>query len=80
MTTSDIGFDELTSYLSRSGWQHSMAGALSEAWHPVHDLDSTVLVPKVAAAPDFSRAVKMLTTELSKQENRPADEVAPEIS
>ena len=80
MTTSDIGFDELTSYLSQSGWQRSLTGALAEVWHPVHDVETTVLVPKVSAAPDFGKAVKMLTMELSRRENRSQDEITMEIS
>ncbi|MFF4933728.1 hypothetical protein ACFY2H_33255 [Streptomyces griseofuscus] len=76
----DIGFDEIESYLRHSGWQRSLAGPLAEIWHPAHDEDSSVLVPKKSTSPDFSTNLKILTREVSRLENRPEADVRLEIS
>ncbi|WP_221348777.1 hypothetical protein [Streptomyces beigongshangae] len=80
MDTSDVGVDEIVSYLSRSGWQRSLAGPLAEIWHPGGDEDTSILVPKKPDAPDFSKTLHILTGELAKKENRSPDEIRLEIS
>ncbi|BAJ31011.1 hypothetical protein KSE_52355 [Kitasatospora setae KM-6054] len=57
-----------------------MSGALAEVWHPDYDPESSVLVPRISTAPDFSKAVEMLTAEISRHENRPVDQITLEIS
>ncbi|MEU8540280.1 hypothetical protein AB0C52_09855 [Streptomyces sp. NPDC048717] len=41
--------------------------ATSPFWHPDYDPEHSVLVPRFSTAPDFSRAVEMLT-EISRHE------------
>ncbi|MFE1289126.1 hypothetical protein [Streptomyces sp. NPDC058751] len=76
----DIGFEEVESYLRHSGWRRSLAGPLAEMWHPQHDENLTVLVPKKSDAPDFSKSLKLLTAEVSRLENRPEADIRLEIS
>jgi hypothetical protein len=80
MNTSDVGFDEIISYLSRSGWRRSLVGPLAEIWHPAGDEESSVLVPKKPDAPDFTKTLHILTAELAKKERRSPDEIRLEIS
>ncbi|MFE6000729.1 hypothetical protein ACFQ6C_28320 [Streptomyces sp. NPDC056454] len=80
MNTSEIGFEEITSYLSRAGWQRSLTGPLAEVWHSKDDEESSILVPKVDDAPDFGLTLRVLTSELSKKENRPAEIISREMA
>ncbi|MEV7702097.1 hypothetical protein AB0O59_03550 [Streptomyces sp. NPDC088922] len=80
MNTSEIGFEEIASYLSRAGWQRSLAGPLAEVWHPRDDEESSILVPKVDDAPDFRMTLRVLTSELSKKENRSAEDIKLEMA
>ncbi|MFG2807047.1 hypothetical protein [Streptomyces massasporeus] len=80
MNTFDIGFEEIVSYLSRSGWQRSLVGPFAEVWHPADDEDASILVPKKPDAPDFPKTLHILTGELAKKEDRTPDEIRLEIS
>ncbi|MFC9123110.1 hypothetical protein ACFTXO_25485 [Streptomyces sp. NPDC057067] len=79
MISSDIGIEEIASYLSRSGWRRSASGRLAEVWQFGRD-DLSIMVPKVASAPDFARSLLMLTHEISRRENRSPDDIARDIS
>ncbi|MFC5956299.1 hypothetical protein ACFP51_18015 [Streptomyces pratens] len=80
MNASDIGFEEVVSYLSRSGWQRFASGRLSEVWQLSQDVSLSVMVPKLSAAPDFERSIEMLTNEIARRENRPPEDIARDIS
>ncbi|MEV0955121.1 hypothetical protein AB0I97_04450 [Streptomyces sp. NPDC049951] len=80
MNTFDIGFEEIESYLIRSGWRRSLSGPFAEIWQSNGDADATVFVPRESGAPDFSRTLQTLTAELARKENRPQADVALEIS
>ncbi|MCK2143875.1 hypothetical protein AB0F32_29035 [Streptomyces albidoflavus] len=80
MNTSEIGFDEIASYLSRAGWQRSLTGPMAEVWHPEDDEEPSIMVPRVEDAPDFRTALQVLTSELSKLENRPVGDIVLEMS
>ena len=80
MNASDIRFDDIISYLSRSGWHKSMTGSLAEVWQMPSDIETTVLVPKIHSAPDFQRTISMLARELSRTERRPAEEITRDIA
>ncbi|CAL9516412.1 hypothetical protein SUDANB108_03772 [Streptomyces sp. enrichment culture] len=76
----DIGLEEVESYLRRSGWRRSLSGPFAAIWHPAQDEESSVFVPKAPDSPDFSTALKILTREVARLENRPEAEVTLEIS
>ncbi|MFI9584387.1 hypothetical protein ACIHCQ_21690 [Streptomyces sp. NPDC052236] len=80
MITSDVGFDELISYLSRAGWTRTHSGALAELWQPSGDAESSVLVPRAADAADFERTIAILTTEVARREQRPPEDVRRDIA
>lgn len=80
MIASDIGFEELVSYLNRSGWQLIAQGGLAEVWQSTRDASLSVMVPKVPTAPDFQLSLRMLTDELARQENRAPQDIALDIS
>ncbi|MFD8700062.1 hypothetical protein [Kitasatospora purpeofusca] len=80
MITSEIGFEEIASYLNRSGWVRSLSGRIAEVWQSQADANLSVIVPKLSDAPDFQRNLMMLTSEIARRENRPPEEVAREIS
>ncbi|MFS4108631.1 hypothetical protein [Streptomyces sp. PD-S100-1] len=80
MNTFDIGFEEIVSYLRRSGWQRSLTGPLAEMWYPEGDEDNPILVPKESRAPDFRRTLAMIMDELARKEHRPQTEIHLDIS
>ncbi|WP_228982439.1 hypothetical protein [Streptomyces sp. DH12] len=80
MNVVDIGFAEIESFLRGSGWRRSLSGPFAEIWHPEHDEQSTVFVPKAPDSPDFSTALKILTREVARLENRSESDVELEIS
>ncbi|MFF1897379.1 hypothetical protein [Streptomyces sp. NPDC058206] len=80
MITSEVGFDELVSYLSRAGWTRTRTGTLAELWQPTDDISSSVLVPRAADATDFKRTVAILTAEVARQEQRPPEDVRRDIA
>jgi hypothetical protein len=80
MIASDIGFEELVSYLSRSGWQRSTSGRLAEVWQLTQDASLSVMVPKLSGAPDFERSLMMLTNEIARRENRAPEDIVLDIS
>ncbi|MFF2997318.1 hypothetical protein ACFVTC_22575 [Streptomyces sp. NPDC057950] len=80
MITSDVGPEELISYLSRSGWTRTRAGSIAELWQPTEDMSSSVLVPRVVDATDFQRTVTILTEEVARLERRSADDVRRDIA
>ncbi|CAL9482510.1 hypothetical protein SUDANB21_03075 [Streptomyces sp. enrichment culture] len=80
MITSDVGPEELVSYLSRSGWTRTRAGAIAELWQPRDDFDVSVLVPRVADAADFRRTVDILTAEVARREQRSPEDVRRDIA
>ncbi|MFC9085473.1 hypothetical protein [Nocardiopsis dassonvillei] len=79
MITSAVGFEELVSYLSRAGWTRTQSGAIAELWQPGNDIEKSVLVPKIAEAPDFERTVNILTTEVARREQRTPEDVRNDI-
>ncbi|MEU2160397.1 hypothetical protein [Streptomyces sp. NPDC019208] len=80
MITSDVGFSELVSYLSRAGWTRTRSGALAEIWQPMDDVKSSVLVPRAADADDFERTVAILATEVARREQRLPEDVRRDIA
>ncbi|MFJ6486264.1 hypothetical protein ACIQK6_40010 [Streptomyces sp. NPDC091682] len=80
MITSEVGPDELASYLSRSGWVRARTGPLAELWQSINDIGSAVLVPRIVEAPDFRKTVEILTTEVARLERRSPEDVARDIS
>lgn len=80
MITSDVGPEELISYLSRSGWVRARAGSLAELWQARDDTESAVLVPRVAEAADFGQTVKILAAEVARLERRSPEDVLRDIS
>jgi hypothetical protein len=75
-----IGFEEVASYLTRSGWRRSLSGPLAEMWHPAEDFDNAVLVPRESSAPDFKKTLYILTKELARLESRDPDAIALDIA
>ncbi|MYR36121.1 hypothetical protein GTX14_03035 [Streptomyces sp. SID4944] len=80
MITSDVGFNEMVSYLSRAGWRRAKAGPLAELWQPNGDSGSSVLVPRSADAEDFRKIVNILTDEVARREQRLPEDVLRDIS
>ncbi|MFF3770528.1 hypothetical protein [Streptomyces sp. NPDC002232] len=80
MNTFDIGFKEIESYLRSSGWQRSLTGPFAEVWRAIGNDQLTLFVPKDSSAPDFSRALRSLTDELARRENRPQEQISLDIS
>ncbi|WP_329368533.1 hypothetical protein OG896_23990 [Streptomyces sp. NBC_00669] len=80
MNASDIKFEEVVSYLSRSGWERARSGPLAELWHPVGDTANSVLVPKESGAPDFHKAIALLAGELARKERKDPDQITLAIS
>ncbi|MER5309889.1 hypothetical protein ABT034_19135 [Streptomyces sp. NPDC002773] len=80
MITSDVGPEELASYLSRSGWVRARSGSLAELWQSNADIGSAVLVPRFIEADDFRRTVEILTNEVARLERRPPEDVLRDIS
>ncbi|MCX5284107.1 hypothetical protein [Streptomyces sp. NBC_00198] len=80
MNMVEIGFEEIASYLRGSGWRRSLSGPFAEVWHPRDDEQSSVFVPKEPDSPDFLTALKILTREVSRVENRPEKEIHLAIS
>ncbi|GAA1139079.1 hypothetical protein GCM10009579_74190 [Streptomyces javensis] len=80
MIASEIGFEELVSYLSRSGWQRAASGRLAELWESSQHAGISVMVPKESGAPDFERSLMLLTKEIARKENRPPEDIARDIS
>ncbi|MFE2730924.1 hypothetical protein [Streptomyces sp. NPDC059349] len=80
MITSDVGPEELASYLSRSGWVRARSGAIAELWQARDDIGSSVLVPRFSQAEDFRKTVEILTAEVARLERRAPEEVIRDIS
>ncbi|MEV3912679.1 hypothetical protein [Streptomyces canus] len=80
MITSDIGPEELASYLKRSGWRRTLRGAIAEMWQAGPDESCSVLVPRHVEAPDFRQTVDILTKEISRLERRPPEDVRLDIA
>jgi hypothetical protein len=76
----DIGYEDLESYLLGTGWRRALTGPFAEIWQALDDSELKVFVPKDSSAPDFSRSVQILTSELSKRENRPPVDISLDIS
>ncbi|MFE7519010.1 hypothetical protein [Streptomyces halstedii] len=80
MITSDVGPEELFSYLSRAGWVRARSGALAELWQARDDVGAAVLVPRISEAADFKRTVEILTAEVARLERRDPVDVLRDIS
>lgn len=80
MNSFDIGYEDLQSYLLGTGWRRALTGPFAEIWQALDNDEVRVLVPKDSSAPDFSRSVQILTSELSKRENRPSVDISLDIS
>ncbi|MFF7330651.1 hypothetical protein [Streptomyces sp. NPDC008150] len=80
MNMVEIGFEEIASYLRGSGWRRSLSGPFAEIWHPRGDDQCSVFVPREKDSPDFLTALKILTKEVSRIENRPERDINLEIS
>ncbi|WP_411071195.1 hypothetical protein [Streptomyces sp. cmx-4-25] len=80
MITSDVGPEELVSYLSRSGWVRARAGTLAELWQSREDIGTAVLVPRFAEADDFVRTLEILTGEVARLERRSPEDVLRDIA
>ncbi|MBW1597930.1 hypothetical protein [Streptomyces sp. JJ38] len=80
MITSDVGPEELVTYLSRTGWTRTRAGALAELWQASDDTEISVLVPRHAEAEDFKRTLGVFTSEVARYERRKPEDVHRDIA
>ncbi len=81
-----VGPNEITTYLSRSGWTKAEGGRVAEVWIPnaqrkvVQNTSYELLVPLIETAPDFEVRVEILLRNLQRLEQRPSDEIRFDIS
>ncbi|WP_157521961.1 hypothetical protein [Herbidospora cretacea] len=75
-----VGVKEITTYLGLEGWTPSMGGSIAEIWTHEEHSSENILIPKIEAASDFPKRVRLLLRDLSRIEQRDPDEISREIS
>ncbi|MCW3844396.1 hypothetical protein ONA70_30345 [Micromonospora yasonensis] len=73
-----VDFPRIASYLRNSGWTPSVSGEIAEFW--TRDEGLEVLVPKLPNAPDFDKRIELLTQDLQRIEDRPAQDIKNDIT
>lgn len=80
MTSLRVGFDDMTSYLTRAAWQPVMKGPLAEIWEASSGNLRRIMVPKVPSAPDYQSMLSSLTNELANMEGRSSAQVRDDMA
>ncbi|WP_147434602.1 hypothetical protein [Micromonospora musae] len=78
-----IGPNEISSYLTRSGWNVSTSSRVAQIWTPRNsnsNEDLELLVPRISSAPDFRTRLKILLQDLEAHERRSGDQIRDEMS
>lgn len=74
------GISQIRTYLITKRWQPEIVGQVAELWNHREYPDSTILVPTIETASDFSLRAGLLMQDLSKVEHRPIEAVSYDIS
>ncbi|MGN9915976.1 hypothetical protein [Micromonospora palomenae] len=73
-----VDFPQIASYLRNAGWAPSVSGEIADFW--TRDEGLEVLVPKLPHAPDFDKRIELLTRDLQRIEERPAQDIRNDIT
>lgn len=75
-----VGASQIRTYLTSKRWRADIVGQVAELWNHPEYPDSTILVPTIDTASDFSLRAGLLMQDLSKVEHRPTDAVSYDVS